>query len=129
MSCLNKVMLIGNLGGDPEMRSTSSGSLVCRLRLATSERGSQEKEKEALTEWHTVIAFGRLAEISRDYLRKGRSIYVEGSLHTRTVPKKEEGPPLRFTEVWAKEIRFLPSGGHRGEGQNQINGDEVLPSG
>ena len=112
MGYLNKVLLIGNLGKDPEVKAAPSGTLVCRLRLATSERVNHgEGNKESRTEWHSVIAFGRLAEISRDYLRKGRSIYVEGQLHTRSF-RKEDGQTQKFTEIWARDIQFMsPSAG------------------
>jgi single-strand DNA-binding protein len=119
MGYLNKVLLIGNLGVDPEIKTSASGTPVCRLRLATSEKVDHgDGEKEARTEWHTVIAFGRLAEISRDYLRKGRSIYVEGKLHTRSF-QKEDGSPQKYTEIWAREIQFMSSSDGKGVGKHQ----------
>lgn len=109
MGSLNKVMLIGNLGRDPEIRALESGRCVCQLRLATSYwHGTSAENGETLTEWHNVVAFGRLAEIGRDHLRKGRRIYVEGRLKTRTY-EKENGATHWYTEIVANDIQFLDS--------------------
>src|SRR5579862_1972320 len=88
---VNKVILIGNLGADPETRAMPSGSTVANLRIATSEswRDKQSGEQQERTEWHRVALFGRLAEIAAEYLRKGSQVYIEGSLRTRKWQDKQ----------------------------------------
>ena len=88
---VNKVILIGNLGADPETRAMPSGSTVANLRIATSEswRDKQSGEQQERTEWHRVALFGRLAEIASEYLRKGSQVYIEGSLRTRKWQDKQ----------------------------------------
>ena len=88
---INKVILIGNLGADPETRAMPSGTTVANLRVATSEswRDKQTGEQQERTEWHRVALFGRLAEIAGEYLRKGSQVYIEGSLRTRKWPDKQ----------------------------------------
>src|SRR5260363_192236 len=85
MASLNKVLLIGNLGADPEMRSLPSGDAVTNIRIATSTRYKDKSsgEMKELTEWHRIVFFGRLAEIAGEYLRKGSPVYVEGQIRTR----------------------------------------------
>ncbi len=123
MGYLNKVMLIGNLGQDPIMKTAPSGTPICRLSLATSERTNSGGEVKKKTEWHTIVAFGHLAEVSRDYLRKGRSVYVEGSLHTRVV-ERDGSPAKKSVEVWARDIRFLSSGGsHTAKSSGESDSD------
>ena len=81
---LNKVMLIGNLGADPEMRNTQSGDPIAHLRLATSEKWKDKQgQKQEKTEWHRVVIFGKVAEIAEKYLRKGSKVYIEGKIQTR----------------------------------------------
>lgn len=113
---LNKVMLIGHLGADPEMRATTGGVPIARLRIATTEvwndRASGQRQEK--TEWHTVIAFDKLAGICERYLGKGRLVYVEGALQTRTWDDKETGQKRYATEIKARDIRMLgarPDGG------------------
>lgn len=118
MSSLNKVSLIGNLGADPETRTTGSGSVVANLRVATNERrkaqGSDEWEDH--TEWHAVVCFGKLAENVGQYLRKGRQVYVEGKLRTRKWQDKD-GNDRWTTEIWADVVLFL--GGAPGEDREE----------
>lgn len=110
---INKVMLIGNLGADPEMRYTASGTAVATFRLATSERfKDQSGEWQDRTEWHRVVAFGRLAEICGEYLTKGRQIYIEGRIQTRTW-EDQQGQTRYTTEIVAREMKML---GQRGDG-------------
>ena len=99
MRSLNKVMLIGNLGADPEIRHTPSGQSVATLRMATNEVWKdREGTKQERTEWHRVVAWGRLAEIAREYLSKGRQIYVEGRLQTRQW-QDQQGQTRYTTEI------------------------------
>ena len=107
---VNKVILIGNLGSDPEVRYTPSGSAVANVNLATSEtwRDKQSGELQDRTEWHRIVFFNRLAEIVGEYLRKGSKIYVEGSLRTRKWTDKN-GVERHTTEIIANEMHILDS--------------------
>ena len=110
MASVNKVILIGNLGRDPETRFTPSGSAVCNVRIATTrnwkDKASGEKREE--TEWHSVVFYDRLAEIAGEYLRKGRPVYVEGRLKTRKWQDKE-GQDRYTTEIIAEAMQLLGS--------------------
>lgn len=111
---LNKVMLIGNLGMDPELKFTQGGQAVLRMRLATTERyANKAGERQERTEWHTVIVWGNRAEALNKILHKGRTIYVEGRLQTRQWDDKE-GKKRSTTEINANQILLL--GGGRGQG-------------
>lgn len=107
---VNKVILIGNLGSDPEVRYTPSGSAVANVNLATSEswRDKTSGELQDRTEWHRIVFFNRLAEIVGEYLRKGSKIYVEGSLRTRKWQDKN-GIERHTTEIIANEMHILDS--------------------
>jgi single-strand DNA-binding protein len=107
MSSINKVILIGHLGADPELKYTPSGSAVCDLRLATSEsyQGKDGKQQER-TDWHRVTVWGKQAEAAAKYLGKGSLCYVEGRLQTRSWDDKD-GKKQYITEVVAKEVVFL----------------------
>ena len=111
---INKVILIGNLGADPETRAMPSGTTVANLRIATSEswRDKQTGEQQERTEWHRVALFGRLAEIAGEYLRKGSQVYIEGSLRTRKWQDKQ-GNERYSTEIVGTELQML---GGRGGG-------------
>src|SRR5436853_5855068 len=112
---INKVILIGNLGADPETRAMPSGTTVANLRVATSEswRDKQTGEQQERTEWHRVALFGRLAEIAGEYLRKGSQVYIEGSLRTRKWQDKQ-GNERYSTEIVASDMQML--GGRSGSG-------------
>jgi single-strand DNA-binding protein len=105
---INKVILVGHLGADPETRYMPSGSAVTNLRVATSEawKDKTSGEQQERTEWHRVAMFGRLAEIAAEYLRKGSQIYIEGSLRTRKWQDKDGGDRWS-TEVIANEMQML----------------------
>ncbi len=109
---VNKVMLIGNLGGDPETRFTDDGLAIARLSVATSEQRKDRNTGETITEteWHRVVFFGRLAEIVNEYLRKGSKVYVEGRLRTSKWTDKE-GQTRYTTEILASEMQMLDSKG------------------
>jgi single-strand DNA-binding protein len=121
---INKVILIGNLGADPETRAMPSGSTVANLRIATSEswRDKQTGEQQERTEWHRVAMFGRLAEIAGEYLKKGSQVYIEGSLRTRKWTDKQ-GQERYSTEIIGNELQML--GGRGGPGA----GGGAAPSG
>jgi single-strand DNA-binding protein len=112
---INKVILIGNLGQDPEVRSMPSGGAVANLRIATSEswRDKQSGEMKEQTEWHTVVLFGRLGEVAGEYLKKGSQVYVEGRLRTRKWQDKT-GNDRYTTEIVGNEMQML--GGRGGGG-------------
>lgn len=115
---INKVILVGNLGADPEMRHTGSGTAVTTLNVATSESWTdkQSGEKVEKTEWHRVKMFGRLAEIAGEYLKKGRQVYIEGSLRTDKYTGKD-GIERYSTDIIANEMQML--GGNEGGGGGQ----------
>ena len=114
---INKVILVGNLGGDPELRQTNSGTSVCNFNLATSfvRRNPETGETTETTEWHRVVLFKRLAEIADQYLKKGDQAYIEGRLSTRKWQDRE-GNDRWTTEVIGSELQMLgsPRGGQRG---------------
>ena len=112
---VNKVILIGNLGQDPESRAMPSGKVVTNLRIATSEtwRDKQTGEMKEQTEWHSVVMFDRLAEIAKDYLRKGSKVYIEGRLRTRKWQDKA-GQDRYTTEITANELQMLDTKGAGG---------------
>ncbi|MEE9552524.1 MAG: single-stranded DNA-binding protein [Gammaproteobacteria bacterium] len=107
---VNKAILIGNLGNDPDIRYTASGAAVANISIATAEswKDKETGEKQERTEWHRVVFFGRLAEIVGEYLRKGSQIYVEGRLQTRKWQDKE-GRDRYTTEIVANEMQMLGS--------------------
>ena len=112
---VNKVILIGNLGADPETRAMPSGASVANLRIATTENWKDRTsgENQERTEWHRVALFGKLAEIASEYLRKGSQVYVEGKLRTRKWQDKE-GRDRYTTEINANEMQMLGGRGDRG---------------
>jgi single-strand DNA-binding protein len=104
---LNKVILIGNLGQDPELRYTGNGTAVCNIRLATNESYKDaDGNMVDKTEWHTIVAWSRLAEICGEYLKKGSQVYFEGSLQTRSYDDKD-GNTKYVTEIKAREMMML----------------------
>jgi len=128
MASLNKVMLIGNLGKDPEMRNTASGIAVATFSLATSERvkNKQTNEWEKKTDWHNVVLWDKLATLAGQYLTKGSSVYIEGRLQTRKWQDKN-GNDRYTTEVVGSSMEFLSS---KSEGSRTVGGDsQVEPSG
>jgi single-strand DNA-binding protein len=110
MASVNKVILLGNLGRDPETRYTTGGDAVTNLNIATSEQWKDKNgEKQERTEWHRVVLFGRQAEIAGEYLKKGRSVYIEGRLQTRKYTDKD-GVEKYSTEIVADRMQLLGSG-------------------
>jgi single-strand DNA-binding protein len=121
---INKVILVGNLGADPETRATPSGTTVANLRIATSEswRDKQSGEQQERTEWHRVVLFGRLGEIAAEYLKKGSQVYIEGSLRTRKWQDKQ-GQERFSTEIVGNEMQMLGGRGGGGGGMAGGGGD------
>jgi single-strand DNA-binding protein len=127
MASVNKVILIGNLGRDPETRYTTGGDAVTNLRIATTETWKDKSgEKQEKTEWHTVVLFGRQAEIAGEYLKKGRPVYIEGRLQTRKYTDKE-GVEKYSTEIVGDRMQLL--GGREGGGGGGGGGGDVEFSG
>jgi single-strand DNA-binding protein len=121
---INKVILIGHLGADPETRAMPSGMTVANMRLATTEswKDKQSGEQQERTEWHNVALFGRLGEIAAEYLRKGSQVYIEGRLRTRKWQDKE-GRDRYTTEIVGSEMQMLGGrGGAGGGGQGGMAG-------
>ena len=115
MASVNKVIVVGNLGRDPEVRYTPNGNAVCNVSVATTRqwKNKDSGEKQEETEWHRVVFYDRLAEIAGEYLKKGRSVYVEGRLKTRKWQDKD-GKDQYTTEIIAMEMQML--GGREGMG-------------
>jgi single-strand DNA-binding protein len=120
---VNKVILVGNLGADPETRAMPSGATVSNIRIATSEswKDKTSGEQQERTEWHRVVLFGRLGEIAAEYLKKGSQVYIEGSLRTRKWQDKQSGQDRYSTEIVASEMQML---GGRGGGAGGAGGGE-----
>ena len=112
MAGVNKVILVGNLGADPEVKYLSNGTTVANFRIATSENrvNKASGEKTTITEWHRVVAFGRLAEICGEYLSKGKQVYIEGRIRTRSWQDKE-GTKRFTTEIVATQMQMLGAAG------------------
>jgi single-strand DNA-binding protein len=123
-SSLNKVMLIGRLGADPEIRYTADGTAVATLSIATNRPVKREDKWEEEPEWHRVVAWRRLAEICGEYLSKGRQVYVEGRLRTRSW-EDQDGNKRWTTEVVARDMMMLDSKGDRASGTG--TGTELEP--
>ncbi|MEM9385112.1 MAG: single-stranded DNA-binding protein [Pseudomonadota bacterium] len=122
---INKVILVGNLGSDPETRYSPSGSAVTKFSVATSEswRDKQSGERQERTEWHRVVMFARLAEIGQEYLRKGSQVYIEGSLRTNKW-QDNNGNDRYTTEVVANEMQMLGGRGGGGMGGGEPSYDD-----
>lgn len=127
---INKVIIVGNLGGDPETRYMPSGAAVTNLTVATNEswKDKQTGEQKERTEWHKVAMFGRLAEIAAEYLRKGSQVYIEGKLRTRKWQGKD-GADRYTTEVIADEMQMLGGRGGAGGAGGSFGGGSDGPQG
>lgn len=130
MASVNKVILIGNLGRDPETRYTADGAAITNITIATSNRWKDKASgewKEA-TEWHRVVLFGRQAEVAGEYLKKGRPVYIEGRLQTRKWQDKETGQDRYATEVVADSMQLLGSREGMGGGASDFDGGREEPA-
>jgi single-strand DNA-binding protein len=125
MSGINKVIIVGRLGADPEMKQIGSGSTVTRLNVATSESWTdkQSGQKQEKTEWHRITVWGKLAEICGKHLAKGRQVYVEGRLQTRSW-EDQQGQKRYATEIVANTVQFLGSSGERTQNSQSSNSSD-----
>lgn len=112
MASVNKVILLGHLGRDPELRYTPSGMAVCNFTMATSSGGGRDREQQ--TEWHRIVVFDKQAEFCNQYLAKGRQAYVEGRIQTRQFDDKQTGQKRTTTEIVASQVVFLGGAGGAG---------------
>lgn len=120
---VNKVLLLGNVGKDPEIRATAGGTQVASFTLATADRAKDAQGNWAdKTEWHNLVAFNRTAEIVRDYVKKGTQIYVEGKIQTRSWDDKESGQKKYRTEILVNELTLLGKGGGEGASSGSSGG-------
>ena len=118
---INKVILIGNLGQNPEIRYSPNGAAICTLSIATNEAWTDKNgQKQEKTEWHRVVVFGKLAELCSQYLQKGRQAYIEGKLQTRSWQDKDNQTKYT-TEVVAQQVQFLGGGAGAGANRGQNN--------
>lgn len=117
MAGVNKVILVGRLGVDPEIRYAPSGAAICNFSIATSEEWKDKNtgEKQQRTEWHRIVIFNRLAEVANEYLRKGSQVYIEGKIQTRTWDD-DQGQKRYMTEILCREMQML---GSRSDSQQQ----------
>ena len=123
---VNKAILVGHLGADPDMRYTPSGQGVCELRIATSESWNDKNgQRQERTEWHRVVVWGKRAEVCSKYLAKGRQVFVEGRIQTRTYDDKD-GNKRYITEIIAADVQFLGGGNRDGSGATRT-GDDAPP--
>ena len=129
MSGVNKVILVGNLGSDPEIKATSNGSSLANFSVATSERWTKDGERQEKTEWHRVTAFGKLAEIVGQYVTKGSKVYIEGKIQTRSW-ETDSGEKRYATEIIARDLQMLDRAGETSGQQSnasQLPTDDDLP--
>jgi len=133
---VNRVILVGRLGKDPEVRSLPSGTSVTKFSIATDERFTDKSgEKQERTEWHNIVAWGKLAEICGQYLRKGKLVFIEGSIRTDSWDDKETGQKKYRTEIIAQNMQMLDkksddeSGGYSGGGGYRKPASSGAPAG
>jgi len=123
---INKVILVGNLGADPETRHTESGTAIANFNMATVESWSKDGEKQEKTEWHRIVAFSRLGEICGEYLTKGSRVYIEGKLQTRKWQDKD-GNDRYTTEIVAREMKMLSAKSSGGDNTTDRERVDDLP--
>jgi single-strand DNA-binding protein len=124
MSGVNKVILVGRLGSDPELKYTSNSQAVAKFSVATSEqwKNKQTGDMQEKTEWHRIVVWGKMAEICGQHLAKGRQVYIEGKLQTRSWEDQASGQKKYSTEVVAQTVQFLGAAGERSQGAGSSTG-------
>ncbi|MEK2647520.1 single-stranded DNA-binding protein [Bdellovibrio sp. BCCA] len=128
MSSVNKVILVGRLGADPEVKALGNGNMVARLNLATSETWMKEGQRQEKTEWHRISVWGKMAEICGKHLAKGRQVYIEGKLVTRSW-QDQQGQKRYATEVVAVSVKFLGSAGKSSSAGGSSDGESQQSGG
>jgi len=123
---INKAILIGNLGADPEVRYTQAGAAIANFNVATTETWTKDGKKEEKTEWHRIVAFARLGEICGEYLSKGSKVYIEGRIQTRQWEDKD-GNKRYTTEIVARDVQFLTPRGSSGSNDSGYEEQPPLP--
>lgn len=127
MSSVNKVILVGNLGADPDLKYTPSGQPVCNFSLATNESWKDKNgDKQERVEWHRIVVWGKSGEAAAKYLTKGRQAYIEGRIQTRTYEDKD-GVKRYVTEIIANDVQFLGGGGGGDSGGDRDRGRSDAP--
>jgi len=121
MASVNKAILVGNLGADPEVRYTTSGKAVATFNVATKQWAGKDAEKEGKTEWHRIVAWERLAEICGEYLKKGSQVYIEGRIQTRSWEDRD-GNKRYTTEIVAQTMQMLGSTGRQAKTESYEGG-------
>jgi len=134
MASVNKVILIGNLGKDPELKYTPSGRAVTQFPLATTEQWTgQDGQKNEKTTWHNIVAWGKQAEVMKEYLRKGRQVYIEGRIDNRSYEKKDGSGKAYISEVIVQNFQFIgnrpDNAGGGGRGADESVPDVPTPEG
>lgn len=128
MASLNKALLIGNLGRDPETKYLPSGGAVCNFSIATSERFTDKSgQKQEKTEWHNIVMYGKLAEIAQQYLKKGATVYLEGRIQTRKWQDKNTGADRYSTEIVADQMQMLGGRSQSGDDQGHSQQSDYTP--
>ena len=107
MASVNKVILVGNLGSKPELKFLPSGQALCEMSMATTDKYEKDGQKQEKTEWHRIVVWGKTAETCAQYLDKGRQVYIEGKLQTRSWDDKKTGEKRYMTEIVAHQVTFL----------------------
>ena len=120
---MNKTILIGKLGQDPELKFTPSGSAVCQFSMATSEKYTKDGQKQEKTEWHNIVIWGKIAEVCNQYLKKGSKVMIEGKIQTRTWDDKD-GKKCYKTEINASQVEFLDSK-PKSQGDENFSSDDI----
>lgn len=124
---VNKVILVGNVGKDPEFKMTPSGVAVAKFTIATTDRSKDKAGQwQDVTDWHNIVTFNRTAEVARDYVKKGSKLYVEGKIQTRSYDDKESGQKKYFTEILVNDLVLLSG---RGDGEGGGGGNYSRSSG
>ncbi|MCJ8277334.1 MAG: single-stranded DNA-binding protein [Bdellovibrionales bacterium] len=122
MSGVNKVIIVGRLGSDPEVKTISSGQTVCRLSVATSENWTdRDGQRQERTEWHRIVVWGRMAEVCGQHLAKGRQVYLEGRLQTRSW-EDQQGQKKYTTEIVANTVQFLGANDRSSQNSSSFGG-------
>lgn len=123
---VNKVILLGRLGQDPELKHTPSGAAVCNFSLATSESWTDKNsgQKQEKTEWHRIVVWGKLAELCNQYLAKGRQVFLEGKLQTRSYDDKKSGEKKYITEINADTVQFIGGQAQAQTGDREPRSDQ-----